>query len=892
MISKAKTANHEQEYGNFFPLLHPLTGKLLSIPGNVKFRHILPCLAFLLLTANVMSVHAEIVTDGSMGPHTSLSSTLMVVPENLGKIKGSNLFHSFSKFNVSNGQTAGFTGSNSIKNVISRVTGGSASRIDGNLISVIGQADFYFINPAGVVFGPNAVVDVPGSFHVSTADSLIFSDGVSFNTKDTSSSSLSTGNPEAFGFTGDSAGRIQLDRTNLVLLTQGGTMSMVGGDIFMESAYVQADTRDIRIVANGSSAGLIPVDGGKPDHRPNGSVKLNNTDILGLDSENISVSAGDISFENSSIVSETALDNKTKTLELSSDSLSLKNGSQIRSSNNSDLRSADISIDTVSEIWIEDNSFVSSEAYLEGNGGKISVDAGGKLHIRDGGLIFSNTAMSGNAGSITVKAEDIAIHGKGSSTGIVSETRVDSEGHAGSVDVHADNEITILNGGVISSNTFGSGNARPVEVTAKKLTIDGEKGSRTTGISSEAGKGSSGNGGSVTVNVEETIELLSGGLISSSTFGGGDAGQVEINAGDLEITGFGSATGVSTQANRGSHGDAGTIEIELDGTLKILSEGSVSSSSQSVGNAGSIKITAQEIFIDGADANAITGIESRVEPGGRGTVGNIDIKTERGVGSTGNITINNGGKISIAHLGSANSGGSGSNGQISIEAGAVTLSSGSSITSESTGSTPGADIIISTSGPLDVKESSKITSESENADAGHISVNASPYLRLKSGQITTSVAGTAGNGGDIKISTPILIMDSGFIQANTQGIGGRGGAITIDTDYLIGSYGRVEIGGGAPKQFNPEAGLNIIQAAAPEGAPGDIDVSVPVTDITGSLLRLNSDFIKLSAIQDNPCRVEPGDIPSSLTWTGIRGSAHSTSDSLYIPLTDRCEAPQ
>ena len=106
---------------------------------------------------------ADIVTDGTVGP-------AFAVPESLGSRVGNNLFHSFQRLNLGNGEQATFSGSATISNVISRVTGGQASNIDGLLRSTVGVADFYFLNPAGVAFGANAQIDVPASFYVSTAD--------------------------------------------------------------------------------------------------------------------------------------------------------------------------------------------------------------------------------------------------------------------------------------------------------------------------------------------------------------------------------------------------------------------------------------------------------------------------------------------------------------------------------------------------------------------------------------------------------------------------------------------------------------------------------------------------------------------------------------------------
>src|SRR4051812_28066478 len=186
-----------------------------------------PLLAALLTTA---PVQAQIVTDGSVGAKVSLQGGEIEIGADLGTRRGDNLFHSFEKFGIATGQTATFTGPGAIRNVISRVTGGEISNIDGTLASRVGQADLYFLNPAGVMFGPNARLDLPGSLHVSTAHELRFADGVSFSALDKTGSGLTVAPPEAFGFLDRPPGRIAVDQSQLQL-TSGKTFSLVGGDI-------------------------------------------------------------------------------------------------------------------------------------------------------------------------------------------------------------------------------------------------------------------------------------------------------------------------------------------------------------------------------------------------------------------------------------------------------------------------------------------------------------------------------------------------------------------------------------------------------------------------------------------------------------------------------------
>src|SRR5262249_11796240 len=128
---------------------------------------------------------------------------------------GPNLFHSFDRFSVGTGETANFTSAQTgIKNILSRVTGGQQSTIDGQL-RTDGQlraegANLYLLNPAGVLFGPHASLDVSGSFHVSTADYLRFADGAQLHADLGQGSQLTVAEPAAFGFLGSTPAPITI----------------------------------------------------------------------------------------------------------------------------------------------------------------------------------------------------------------------------------------------------------------------------------------------------------------------------------------------------------------------------------------------------------------------------------------------------------------------------------------------------------------------------------------------------------------------------------------------------------------------------------------------------------------------------------------------------------
>ena len=106
---------------------------------------------------------SEVTLDGTLGLSGAVSGPDYQLTADMGRQVGANLFHSFGKFNVNTGESATFTGPNSISNIISRVTGGTSSWIDGPLRSEITGANLYLINPSGVMFGANASLDVQGS---------------------------------------------------------------------------------------------------------------------------------------------------------------------------------------------------------------------------------------------------------------------------------------------------------------------------------------------------------------------------------------------------------------------------------------------------------------------------------------------------------------------------------------------------------------------------------------------------------------------------------------------------------------------------------------------------------------------------------------------------------
>ncbi|AOY78668.2 CHAT domain-containing protein [Moorena producens JHB] len=147
-----------------------------------------------------------------------------------GKLSGdgANLFHSFQKFGLSEGQIANFLSNPNIQNILGRVTGGDASVINGLIQVTGGNSNLFLINPAGIVFGPGASIDLPASFTATTATGIGF-DGGWFNAIGSNDYASLVGKPNTFDFAVSQPGGI-INLADLAV-KEGQNLTLVGGTV-------------------------------------------------------------------------------------------------------------------------------------------------------------------------------------------------------------------------------------------------------------------------------------------------------------------------------------------------------------------------------------------------------------------------------------------------------------------------------------------------------------------------------------------------------------------------------------------------------------------------------------------------------------------------------------
>ncbi|WP_016868301.1 MULTISPECIES: filamentous hemagglutinin N-terminal domain-containing protein [Fischerella] len=187
--------------------------------------------------ASINPVKAQVSSDGTLSTTVTSPDGSNFTIEN-GDQAGGNLFHSFSQFSVPTGGSAVFQNPVDVQNIISRVTGGSISNIDG-LIRTQGSANLFLLNPAGIVFGPNASLNIGGSFFATTANSLLFPDGVEFSATNLQTPPvLSVNIPIGLRFR-DNPGNITnqsiaVDNSGNPVglqVQKGNSLALVGGDV-------------------------------------------------------------------------------------------------------------------------------------------------------------------------------------------------------------------------------------------------------------------------------------------------------------------------------------------------------------------------------------------------------------------------------------------------------------------------------------------------------------------------------------------------------------------------------------------------------------------------------------------------------------------------------------
>ncbi len=824
----------------------------------------------LLLTAGVATCRAQVVLDGKFGTSGPLAGPNYSIPDSLGSTRGNNLFQSFARFNLTAGEVATFSGPANIQNILSRVTGGSPSSINGTIRSDIAGANFYFINPNGIIFGPKAAVNVSGSFAASTANYLKLADGARFVAAlDADDSGLSTAPVSAFGFLGETPGSITVQQSTL-RVPNLQAITLVGGDIAVDGGALLAPVGKINL-ASVRSAGEVPVDPKTPSVAEfsaafpvQGQITLENgarLDASGTGGGRIVIRGGQLVVDNSRIQANSTGTTAGQGIDIAVvDNLDLLNGGQIKS------------LSTTGR----------------GAGGNISLMAQ-SIRLDGGGLVDETGSPSTQ---IATTSGDPFLGGGAAKGGdIMIQT----------------GSLELVNSAQISSATFGAGNAGRIEITASSVLLDPRLPALVSEISANTWRTSGGGRAGDIVIRTDTLDLLNGASLLAATFGSGSAGLIDITASKVNMANF----GVITPATFGA-GNGGSVKMTADsvlldasfiqavtrfnstdlnaakggnisitaGSIELRNGAQISATTLGSGAGGSINLTADSIRLTGDNgvSGSLTGIRSASGQdlgGGLVLVGNGDggdiIIQPKSQGAL-DLVVADGAQISTETLGS------GSAGQIDISGSSLRLSRRGSISSASSsldaGAGPAGNVHVTVRNSILLTEQSLITTEAPSASGGSISLMAGSEIQLMESKITAQAG--PGGGGNITLMAPSMIyLLNSTLTAEALGDGGNlmidpvffimnnsalisrsssanGGNITILSDFFFQS-------------------ASLIDSSAPFGLPGTVSVSAPALDLSGSLVGLPANLLDAETQLRPDCRVRLAANLSSFVVLGRGG---------------------
>ena len=712
------------------------------------------------------SIQAQVVEDDTVSTEVSTQDNRNFVV-NGGKQAQNNLFHSFEQFSIPTNGSVTFNNSLTIQNIISRVTGLSPSQIDG-LIQNNGTANLFLINPQGIIFGKNAVLNVGGSFMATTAESLIFEDGREFSAKDKNTEPLLSVNvPLGLQFGKNPASitnqsQFQISTPTGVfkagLSTKSGTtLALIGEDILLDGGTITVPTGRIELgsVADNSLVNFDSVTEGWQLNYQNVArfkdIKLDNLasiDSSGEGGGNIHIQGRKLEILNgSSITSNTfgAIDGGQIAI-ATSESITIQ-GSD-RTTKNLDP----VPRDSLG-IFLPLASQLTTDTFGQGKGGDINIKTK-QLHILDGARIelrtldiFNRVNMIGDGGNLSIGAESINLAGSRPLIGLaenVSELIPPS--------LTLDLAIEINQGSILSTSS-----------------------------------GSSGDGGDIKI-VTNRLKLQDGNVIGSSPFNSGNGGNITINATEsIKIIGESGNTGslVSVIASNalGGTGNAGNIQLTSDRIL-LQDGGVIAANTSTSGKGGEIKIDAQTIDIIGVSSQQKFPSAIGSATFSTGKAGNITINSDR-------LTLAQQGLISVEGMNI------GASGNLEIVADSLELRDLATLTA-ATASGEGGNIRLQVRDNLTLKENSTISAQAFNdASGGNIDLDARFIIATPNENSDILASAVRGDGGKININTQGIF---GLAEGSSQPTNSSN---DLDASSSFGLSGNIAI---ALPQFDPSQG--------------------------------------------------------------------------------------
>ena len=768
---------------------------------------------------------------------------------------------------------------------------GSIEIVAGENSAGLSDSSFDFpdaVTREDVTLGDFAFVSVAGS---NKGDIAINARNITLAGGETGEAEISSGIVKP-GVENARGGNIVLDATDTVALVEGNIFNRVltnttgnGGETIINATNLN--------IENGIISNTLFGEGST------GKIIVNVAENLSL------TRFGTIAGE----IGETGVGNSGE-VEINSSSLEMNNRSFIGSRNAGQGSAGDIVIDT-GDFRIngrnEINTQISETAVGDGADVNISAD---NITFSINDSIIADTAGQGNAGNIEINASDSVLMDDGAEI----RSRTLGIGNGGNITLNIPN-LNMGSGTFVSTQTFGIGDAGNIAVNSENIDL-----TRNATITTGSDAGSQGRAGRIDINTAilnierdaEGTEQSSAG-INSSTFGNGDANDINIQAsesislsGQSTIQSIVGANRINADLRNGvlvprpivGSGNGGDITIST-GSLTLEGGAQIFSSTEGFGNAGNVRIDATDnVLVTGTGR----GLDDRIfesaiasdvfDPLAVGNAGTLEINTSTlmvsdgaeisantlGEGNASNITINASDDVLVeaAFIGSgAGVDSIGDGGNVRINTQDFNVNNQGEIITSNFGQGNGGDVFVAAdavalnNGQI-AAANTPVEGLEETLTGGEINLEVDDIVTLENNSLVSAQAGRNANGGNINVDTDIVIAfpnGNSDIIANAQQ--GNGGRIDIDTQAIFGLEER---------SSTPPNLTNDIDASSEFGLQGDFSLNTPDFDPTSGLLELPASVGDASdQISQNPCQQGVG---SEFIVTGKGGLPRNPADSL------------
>jgi filamentous hemagglutinin family protein len=253
-----------------------------------------------------------------------------------------------------------------------------------------------------------------------------------------------------------------------------------------------------------------------------------------------------------------------------------------------------------------------------GNGGKININTR-SLVVKNGARLATSTNGRGNANTINIQATDsVLFDGVGNNqknrSGAYSLVFPEGIGKADNININT-GSLSLTNGALLTAGTEGQGNAGKVVINAKNtVSIDGiSNNGLPSSVSSTVAKNALGDGGDIDITTE-TLRVINGAELSSSSQSSRNAGNLKVNASSIYLNNLGNITADTTAGQ-------GNINLNVKDSLVQLRSSKITANATGKNIiAGNINIDAGVIAVLENSSISANSVDSRG--------GQVFIKTE------------------------------------------------------------------------------------------------------------------------------------------------------------------------------------------------------------------------------------------------------------------------